>query len=232
MSQGALGDDEQPASAAKASPASAENAAVVREHTQFGVAQPADQARSEADAKAAAPAAKAAGQGGAAQSKSDGGKKVAEVAQPKPAAQPKAAPAPQAAPKPAPAPAPKPAPAPAGDRVDRWIHQAIVIMKSKGVPVSHADKDEIRTVIEKESSGDPKAINLWDSNAEKGTPSKGLMQTIDPTFDAHKLPGHDDIYNPVDNIIAGVRYTLDRYGSFDEHPGLASMSDGGDYQGY
>ncbi len=70
------------------------------------------------------------------------------------------------------------------------------------------------------------------SNAAKGTPSKGLMQCIDPTFEAHKLPGHDDIYNPVDNIIAGVRYTFDRYGGFEGHPGLASMAGGGGYQGY
>jgi WXG100 family type VII secretion target len=70
------------------------------------------------------------------------------------------------------------------------------------------------------------------SNAAKGTPSKGLMQCIDPTFQAHALPGHGDIWNPVDNIIAGVRYTFDRYGGFDGHPGLASMAAGGGYQGY
>ncbi len=70
------------------------------------------------------------------------------------------------------------------------------------------------------------------SNAEKGHPSKGLMQCIDSTFNAHKLPGHDDIYNPVDNIIAGVRYTFSRYGGFEGHPGLKAMAAGGGYQGY
>ncbi len=70
------------------------------------------------------------------------------------------------------------------------------------------------------------------SNAAKGTPSKGLMQCIDPTFQAHALPGHGDIYDPVDNIIAGVRYTFDRYGGFEGHPGLKSMASGGGYQGY
>jgi SLT domain-containing protein len=58
------------------------------------------------------------------------------------------------------------------------------------------------------------------------------MQCIDSTFNSYKLPGHDDIYSPVDNIIAGVRYTLGRYGSFANHPGLASMAHGGGYQGY
>lgn len=126
----------------------------------------------------------------------------------------------------------KAAPKPQFDRVDTWINRAIDILRQNDVQITHEKRDEIRTIIEKESSGDPRAINLWDSNAEKGIPSKGLMQTIDPTFDEHKLKGHNNIYDPVDNIIAGVRYTLDRYDSFDEHPGLSSMDEGGDYQGY
>lgn len=120
---------------------------------------------------------------------------------------------------------------PPGD-VDQWIREAIKILQENGIPVTEDDIDEIWTIIEKESGGDPHAINDWDSNAAKGTPSKGLMQCIDPTFEAHKLPGHDDIYDPVDNIIAGVRYTFDRYGGFEGHPGLKAMSDGGGYQGY
>lgn len=63
-------------------------------------------------------------------------------------------------------------------------------------------------MIDKESSGNPKAIDNWDSNAKKGAPSKGLMRTIDSTFNANKLQGYDDIYNPVHNIIAGVRYAI------------------------
>lgn len=124
-----------------------------------------------------------------------------------------------------------PAGSPPGN-VDQWIREAIKILQENGIPVTEDNIDEIWTIIEKESGGDPNAINNWDSNAAKGTPSKGLMQTIDPTFDAHALPGHTDIWNPVDNIIAGVRYTFDRYGGFDNHPGLASMASGGGYQGY
>lgn len=116
--------------------------------------------------------------------------------------------------------------------VEDWIKEAIRILQQNGIPVTEDNIDEIWTIIEKESGGDPHAINNWDSNAAKGTPSKGLMQCIDPTFEAHKLPGHGDIYDPVDNIIAGVRYTFDRYGGFDGHPGLESMAGGGGYQGY
>lgn len=116
--------------------------------------------------------------------------------------------------------------------VDQWIREAIKILQANGLPVTEENIDEIWTIIQHESGGDPNAINNWDSNAAKGTPSKGLMQTIDPTFDSYALPGHNDVWNPVDNIIAGVRYTFDRYGGFDNHPGLESMAGGGGYQGY
>ncbi|MGZ3141782.1 transglycosylase SLT domain-containing protein [Lentzea chajnantorensis] len=125
-----------------------------------------------------------------------------------------------------------PSGSPPPGNVEEWIREAIKILQANGIPVTEDNIDEIWKIIEKESSGNPHAINLWDSNAQKGTPSKGLMQCIDSTFNAHKLPGHDDIWNPVDNIIAGVRYTFSRYGGFEGHPGLKAMSQGGGYQGY
>ncbi|NKQ55922.1 transglycosylase SLT domain-containing protein [Amycolatopsis sp. K13G38] len=116
--------------------------------------------------------------------------------------------------------------------VQQWIEQAIKELQAAGVNVTDADIKNIWAIIEHESGGNPNAINLWDSNAQAGHPSKGLMQCIDSTFNANKLPGHDDIYNPVDNIIAGVRYTIGRYGSIANTPGLASMAHGGGYVGY
>jgi uncharacterized protein YukE len=70
------------------------------------------------------------------------------------------------------------------------------------------------------------------SNAAKGTPSKGLMQCIDPTFNSYKVAGHGDIWNPVDNICAGVNYAISRYGSLDNVPGIKAMAGGGAYRGY
>lgn len=64
-----------------------------------------------------------------------------------------------------------------------------------------------------ESGGNPRAINLWDSNAAKGIPSKGLLQTIDPTFQSYrdkKLP--NDVYHPLANIVAAINYMFARYG--------------------
>lgn len=124
-----------------------------------------------------------------------------------------------------------PATSVSGD-VGNWVEEAIGILRANGVPVTDADIAKIASIIKHESSGNPYAINNTDSNAAAGHPSKGLMQCIDSTFQAYKLPGHDDIYNPVDNIIAGMRYIFDRYGSIDNHPGLKSMVAGGAYQGY
>jgi hypothetical protein len=116
--------------------------------------------------------------------------------------------------------------------VDQWVDQAVAILEQQGVPASQLNKDDIKLIIMKESGGNPNAVNNWDSNAKAGTPSKGLMQTIQPTFDAHALPGHTNILNPVDNIIAGVRYAISRYGSVSNVPGVKNVHQGLAYVGY
>ena len=71
----------------------------------------------------------------------------------------------------------------------------------------------IANMIQHESGGNPNAINKTDSNWIAGHPSKGLMQTIDSTFQGNALPGYNtNVYDPVSNIIAGTRYAVNRYG--------------------
>lgn len=122
-------------------------------------------------------------------------------------------------------------PAPTG-KVKEWIEQATAILAEQGYPISKMNASDIAMIIQHESSGNPHAFNGWDSNAAAGIPSKGLMQTIDPTFNRWALPGHKDIWNPVDNIIAGVRYAIERYGSVSEVPGVVSMKTNGTYRPY
>ena len=98
------------------------------------------------------------------------------------------------------------------DDLDGWINQAISILSAHGYTVSY---NAIYQTAMNESSGNPNAENDWDSNAAAGTPSIGLMQVIQPTFDAYALAGYDDIYNPVDNIIAAAIYAQDTYGGLD-----------------
>jgi LysM repeat protein len=126
--------------------------------------------------------------------------------------------------------------APVGDvpagQVGDWIKEAQKALSAAGVPADKMNPQDIARIIEHESSGNPNAINLWDQNAKDGHPSIGLMQTIQPTFDAYKLAGHDNIRNPVDNIIAGVRYAVERYGSVSNVPGIQGLDKGQGYVGY
>ncbi len=111
--------------------------------------------------------------------------------------------------------------------VTSWILSAIA---ATGVPVSWLGA--LTTIAMHESGGNPASINLWDINAIRGTPSIGLFQTIGPTFAAYAMAGHGNIYNPVDNAIAAIRYIIGRYGSVYNVPGIVSMSRGGSYVGY
>jgi hypothetical protein len=162
-------------------------------------------------------------------------------------AQPALAPqAPAPAPAPAEQPAPEAVPAPAAepaqaaqpveekpkDQIGAWIDEATEVLVANGVSRDQIDADGIRMIIMHESNGNPNATNNWDSNASAGTPSIGLMQTIEPTFESYALPGHGDIYNPVDNIIAATRYAISTYGSVADVPGVAGVRSGGSYRGY
>ncbi|TXS70431.1 hypothetical protein EAO76_23060 [Streptomyces sp. sk2.1] len=97
--------------------------------------------------------------------------------------------------------------------LDGWIKEALAIMKAKGIPGTY---EGLHRNIMRESSGNPNAQNGWDVNAQKGTPSKGLLQVIQPTFDAYHVDGTaHSLTDPVANITAAANYAADRYGSID-----------------
>ena len=112
--------------------------------------------------------------------------------------------------------------------LDGWIAEALQIMD---MPQSYAPS--LRKIIMAESGGNPRAINSWDSNARRGTPSQGLMQTIPSTFRAYVHPSlrGRSITDPVANITAGVRYMIAQYGVSTLKAGGRSNSSG-DYVGY
>ena len=90
-----------------------------------------------------------------------------------------------------------------------WSDMAMEALKRMGYGPEHLDA--MLKQIEIESGGDPNAVNNWDSNAAKGTPSGGLLQVIEPTYqDVRRrypeafegLP--DDRMHPMTNLVAGV----------------------------
>jgi tape measure domain-containing protein len=112
--------------------------------------------------------------------------------------------------------------------ISNWISQA-----ESAAGVDSSWTAALAQIIKSESGGDPRAINLTDSNAQAGDPSRGLMQTIMSTFEAYRLPSlPDDIYNPVANIVAGIRYIISRYGNVSNVPGIKALASGGNYVGY
>lgn len=123
-------------------------------------------------------------------------------------------------PKPQGGAAPRPAPSHTtpshtsyGNNLDGWIRQSLDIMKSHSIPGTY---NGIHRNIMRESSGNPNAVNNWDSNAQNGTPSKGLLQTIQPTFDAYHVAGTStSMTDPVANIVAACNYAAAQYGSID-----------------
>lgn len=126
-------------------------------------------------------------------------------------AAPKAAPK-KIAPKVATAVAPKKVVYP--DNLDGWIREARAVLAAHNIPVP--TYNGIYRNIIRESSGNPNAINLWDINAKNGIPSKGLLQTIDPTFNAYHVSGTSwNVYNPVANIAAACNYAWHVYGGMD-----------------
>ena len=97
--------------------------------------------------------------------------------------------------------------------VEQWRSLAIKALQLTG-QYSAANLNSLLYQMQTESSGNPNAINLWDSNAKRGTPSKGLMQVIDPTFRAYAMaPYNQNIWDPLSNMIASIRYAVSRYGS-------------------
>ncbi|MCK8474058.1 NlpC/P60 family protein [Lactiplantibacillus plantarum] len=102
---------------------------------------------------------------------------------------------------------------PGGSGVQRWKPDVIKALKKNGFEASASQVSAWMKVIARESNGDPTVVNHWDRNAQMGMPSMGLVQTIRPTFEAYKFPGHNNPLNGYDDLLAGIHYMKAKYGS-------------------
>jgi hypothetical protein len=98
-----------------------------------------------------------------------------------------------------------------GSGVQRWARLVSQALAMEGL--SPMLLGRVLYQMQTESGGNPNAINLTDSNAQHGDPSRGLMQVIMGTFRAYHWPGTSmNIYDPLANIAAALNYARHVYG--------------------
>ncbi|MGB2575108.1 tape measure protein [Leuconostoc citreum] len=98
-----------------------------------------------------------------------------------------------------------------GGDVQSWSGDVKKALGVLGLSTSGSMVQRILKQIQTESGGNAKAIGGNDGLADGN--ATGLMQVKPGTFNAYKQPGHDNIMNGYDNILAGLAYAKDRYGS-------------------
>jgi SLT domain-containing protein len=107
--------------------------------------------------------------------------------------------------------------------VQRWKSDIKSALSKLGLSTSESMVSRVLRQINTESGGNPKAMGGTDGLADGH--AEGLMQVKPGTFRAYHLPGHNDIWNGYDNMLAGLNYAKHRYGS-----GLSFLGNGHGYE--
>lgn len=102
-------------------------------------------------------------------------------------------------------------PTPGGASVERWRPYIKKALKMNGLPTTQAYVNAWMSQIQTESGGNPSAIGGNDGLADGN--ATGLLQTKPGTFAANAFPGHGNIMNGFDNMLAAIRYAKNRYGA-------------------
>ena len=111
---------------------------------------------------------------------------------------------------------------PGGSGVQRWKSDVERALSKLGLSTSASMVSRVLRQINTESGGNPSAMGGTDGLADGH--AMGLMQVKPGTFRAYHLPGHNDIWNGFDNMLAGLNYAKHRYGS-----GLSFLGNGHGY---
>lgn len=98
-------------------------------------------------------------------------------------------------------------------------------LEANGLSTSDGMIARVMRQIATESGGNAHAVQPGaDPDHDGSGPALGLMQTKRSTFNAYKAPGHNDIFNAYDNLLAALNYAKHRYG-----PSLSFLGNGHGY---
>ncbi len=111
---------------------------------------------------------------------------------------------------------------PGGAGVQRWKSDVKRALDKLGLSTSASMVNRVLRQINTESGGNPSAMGGTDGLADGH--AEGLMQVKPGTFRAYHLPGHNNIWNGYDNLLAGLNYAKHRYGR-----GLSFLGNGHGY---
>lgn len=94
---------------------------------------------------------------------------------------------------------------PGGAGVERWRPYIIKAFKTLGVEATATKVSKLLKQIQTESGGNPTVPQkVWDINMANGNPAQGLLQFIPSTFNHWAIPGHKQILNGYDQILAAI----------------------------
>ena len=94
---------------------------------------------------------------------------------------------------------------PGGAGVERWRPYIIKAFKTLGVEATATKVSKLLKQIQTESGGNPTVPQkVWDINMANGNPAQGLLQFIPSTFNRWAIPGHKQILNGYDQILAAI----------------------------